>query len=187
MERNENDMSGLLTELCKLGVCKSGRRYLERTEKDFDTLVKVWRGWPEFLTEHAEKALPLLRGFLTPGDRERLADRFLFVDHTGVRTVEKTVYPVFVLGDSDVMLELPDYAVVKLYVFNNALVTVNMGERAILNIETYGNSEVRVRGAVSAKSTCYRYDDSTVSGVDEVRRAEHRRGEVFNGREMRKR
>lgn len=181
------DMSALLGRLSRLGVCRTGRRYLERTEKDFDTLVKVWRGWPDFLGEHAEEALPILRRYLTADDKICLAERHLYVDHVGMADVTGNTYPVFVVGDSDVRLTIPEYGVVKLYVFNNAHVTCDMGYRAILNIETYNTASVTLMDGCKGRSTCYCYDDSSAHGVEKTIRKEYRRGEVFNGKELKER
>lgn len=180
-------MSALLGKLSRLGVCRTGRRYLERTDKDFDTLVKVWRGWPDFLGEHAEEALPLLRRYLTATDKACLTERHLYVDQVRVAEVTESTYPVFVVGDSDVRLSIPEYGVVKLYVFNNARVTCDMGYRAILNIETYNTASVTLLGGYKGRSTCYCYDNSSAVGVEKMVRKEYRRGEVFNGKELKER
>lgn len=186
MVKTNDNISALLGELGKMGVCRSGRRYLNMTDRDFGTLVKVWRGWPEYLAEHAPAALPLLRAHLTSSDRERLAGEYLFVDYKGVVPLDKTTYPVFVLGDSDLRLVLPEFAVVKLYAFNAASVEVDMADKAILNAEAYNESGVSVREGWRGKTTCYVYDDAGAYGVERVHRGHYLRGEVFNGKEFRR-
>ena len=183
---NDN-IETLLSSLSKLGVCRTGRRYLAGTKMDFDTLVKVWRGWPEFLCEHSEEACRLLREYLTVDDRQHLADKYLFFDHKEMVRLGSTAYPVFVIGRSDVHLVVPDFAVVKLYVFNESVVTVEVGDDAILNAETYNTAMLTVTGGWRGKTLCYQYDASSVKGVERVVHKEYVRGEVFNGKEMRRR
>lgn len=183
---NNNNIETLLASLSKLGVCRTGRRYLSGTKMDFDTLVKVWRGWPEFLCEHSEEACRLLREHLTADDRLRLAMENLFFDFRGVVTLEKTVHPVFVAGDSDVHIHIPEFAAVKLYVFNNSTAYVTMHDNAILNAETYDISQLRVYEGWRGKTTCYRYDGTDVMGVERVITKEYVRGDVFNGKEPKK-
>ncbi len=180
-----NNIETLLGLLAKLGVCRTGRRYLAGTKMDFDTLVKVWRGWPEFLCEHSEEACRLLREHLTADDRIRLAKENLFFDFKGVATLENTIHPVFVSGDSDVQLHVPEYAAVKLYAFNTATAYIAMRDNAILNAETYDCSRLRVYDGWRGKTMCYRYDDSEVYGVERVVSKEYVRGDVFNGKEIR--
>ena len=182
-----NNIETLLSSLSKLGVCRTGRRYLASTKMDFDTLVKVWRGWPEFLCEHSVEVCRLLREHLTVDYRQRLAEKYLFIDQKEMVRLGSTAYPVFVIGRSDVHLVVPDFAVVKLYVFNESVVTVEVGDDAILNAETYNTSMLIVKDGWRAKTLCYQYDASTVKGVERVVRKEYVRGEVFNGREIRRR
>lgn len=181
-----NNIETLLNLLAKLGVCRTGRRYLKGTQKDFDTLVKVWRNWPEFLCEHSAEACRLLRAYLTADDCQRLVKENLFFDYRGVVPLETTVHPVFVVGDSDVQLCAPEFAVIKLYVFNGSMVTVTMADNAILNAETYDTSMLTVTGGWRGKTTCYRYDASEVRGAGRVVSKEYVRGEVFNGKERRR-
>lgn len=187
MEDNNNNIGTLLSLLSGLGVCRTGQRYLKRTPRDFDTLVKVWRGWPEFLCEHSEDACRLLRAYLTAEDRQHLAEKYLFVDHKGVMRLCATAHPVFVIGRSDVRIMLPEFAVVKLYVFNESVVTVEMGDNAILNAEAYDTSMLAVTGGWRGKTLCYQYDASDVKGVERVVPKVYVRGEVFNGKEIRMR
>lgn len=181
---NDKRMETLLGLLAKLGVCRTGRRYLKRTPQDFDTLVKVWRGWPEFLCEHSEEACRLLREYLTEEDKARLAAAYLFFDYKGMVSLESTVHPLFVVGKSDVRLRVPEFGVVKLYVFNASSVSFVMSDNAILNAETYDKSDLRVYDGWRGKTTCYRYDDSDVYGVERVVSKDYVRGEVFNGKEI---
>lgn len=184
----KNNIETLLDLLAKLGVCRTGRRWLNGTEKDFDTLVKVWQGWPEFLCEHSAEACRLLREHLTDEDKARLADRYLFFDIARTVTIERFGKPVFVVGGSDVRLTLPDFAFVKLYVFDNAVVTCELGSHAVLNLEAYNEASVTVRNSgVDCSATAYRYDNAAVYGdVDRLVSKEYKRGEVFNGKEIRR-
>ena len=187
MNGKENNMETLLDLLARLGVCRTGRRWLNGTEKDFDTLVKVWQGWPEFLCEHSEQACRLLREYLTEEDKAKLADRYLFFDTARTATIGRFDKPVFLAGNSDVRLTLPDFAAVKLYVFDNAKVTCDLGNHAVLNLEAYNEASVTVLGnGNGCRTTAWRYDNAAVYGADRLVNKEYRRGQVFNGKETRR-
>lgn len=178
----ENNIKKLLEQLGGVGVCETGKRYLGGTKKDFQTLVKVWRGWPEYLYEHSEIALKFLRRFLTPDDMQRLSEESLFVDYAGEKMLNNT-NPVFIIGDSDVKLSMKNYAVAKIYLFGAAKVEVRVSEKAIVNIEAFNDSSVVVNNEAHGRCTVYQYDRAAVQGNAVIVKKQYVRGEVFNGRD----
>lgn len=180
----KDNISKLLECLAKTGVCQTGRRYLNSTGKDFETLIKVWRGWPEYWYEHSEPTIKTMRQLLTKEDKQALAKEFLFVDFEGEVTLNNhTTAPIFVVGNSNVIFNAPHYKVAKLYLFNEAKVVFNIPENSILNIEMFDSSQLHVNNQ-TGKCTVYKYDQSTVSGHACIIEKEYIRGEIFNGKEI---
>lgn len=89
--------SELLLGLSREGVCSAGRRWLSSRVMDFDCLVHVWRRWPEYLYEHYEYAVGLLRS-MDDSFRERLSREFLFVDYSGSYDLSSYEHPIFLFG-----------------------------------------------------------------------------------------
>lgn len=180
----EDNIKRLLERLGNIGVCKTGQRYLSGTSQDFNTLVKVWRGWPEYFYEHSDIALKFMRDYLTGEDKIKLANENLFVDYSGLITAPSET-PVFVIGCSNIEINSDDYTVLKIYAFNNSSVEVNMSKNVIANIEAWNNSSITVNNAERGRCTVYQYDGAIVIGDARIVRRQYKRGEVFNGREMR--
>nr|DAU07296.1 MAG TPA: hypothetical protein [Caudoviricetes sp.] len=179
-----NNINRLLECLAKTGVCQTGKRYLNGTNKDLETLIKVWRGWPEYWYEHSEATIKLLRMFLTDQDKKTLAENFLFVDFFGeFRLNREFSEPIFIVGSSNVVINMPAYMVGKSYLFNEAKAMFNVSENAIFNIETFDTSHIEINNP-QGKCTIYRYDQSIVSGTARVIDKEYIRGNVFNGKEF---
>lgn len=180
----KNNIYKLLECLAETGVCQTGRRYLNGTNKDLETLVKVWRGWPEYWYEHSEATIKLLRSFLTDEDKRALAGKFLFIDFSGeVRLDRGFSEPIFIVGNSDIIVNMPAYMVGKSYLFNNAKAIFNVSDNAIFNIETFDTTHVKINNP-QGKCTIYRYDQSIVSGTARIINREYIRGDVFNGNEF---
>lgn len=172
----------LLGCLAKNGVCPAGQRYLNGTRKDMATLVRVWRGWPEYLYEHSALALALFRRYLDDDDRSYLARESIFLDFSGTVTLGGTT-PVFFTGDSEATITMDGFATAKIYLFNNSRVTIRCNKNALLNIETFDDSRLDIVDGENGECVVYQYDSSTVGGVARIKRKEYIRGEVFNGNE----
>ena len=147
--------------------------------------LKIY-SYPEYLYEHSEYALGLFRKYLTEQDIEYLATEHLFID--GKVTVEINLdncsVPVFFLGESNCAVRVRDYGVAKIYAFNKSRLNITCTDRAIANVESFGNSDIYAHNDGTSKCTVYSYDNSSVSGNAHIIRKEYRRGEVFNGKEM---
>ena len=77
------NIKALLDVLSKVGVCETGKRYLNGTDKDINVLIKVWKGWAEYLYEHSDFACKVLRKYLTEEDKKTLECESLFLDKVG--------------------------------------------------------------------------------------------------------
>ena len=92
-------ITSLLDRLVKKGVCKTGKRYLKTTKKDFQTLVKVWKGWPEYFCEHSKTIVEVLRGSLDEEAKKALQNNNIYFDFEGeVKLNSDTA--VFFVGSS---------------------------------------------------------------------------------------
>lgn len=179
----DDNIKKLLEQLGSIGICPTGQRYLNGTKKDFHTLVKVWRGWPEYLYEHSGVALKFLRNLLTPADMQRLANESLFVDFKGEKMLNNT-HPVFVMGNSDVTFTMNSYAVIQAYLFNGAKATFNMSKNVILTVEAFDDTRVAINHTELGKCTVYQYDHAAVQGNAAIVKKQYVRGKVFNGQEI---
>ena len=170
--------SELLLSLSREGVCSAGRRWLSLRSMDFDCLVHVWRRWPEYLYEHYEYAVGLLRSM---GDdfRARLAGERLFVDYSGVYELSSCRYPIFLLGDSSIELRFCSFSTVKIYCFGNSSLRVIGDDSCRINVELFGSSRLDVSGGCIP--VVWGYDRSSVSGPCDLRPSRYERGDVFNG------
>ena len=79
----EKKITRLLDKLVKRGVCQTGKRYLNTTQKDFSTLVKVWKNWPEYFCEHSKVIVEVLRDSLDAETKEALRAKNIFFDFVG--------------------------------------------------------------------------------------------------------
>lgn len=176
----------LIEELSYIGVCGTGLRWLNGKKKDIALLIKVWRQWPEYLYEHSEYALGLFRKHLTEQDIEHLATEHLFIDGKGTVEInlDNCSVPAFFLGESNCAVRVSDYGVAKIYAFNKSRLNITCTDRAIANVESFGDSDIYAHNDGTSKCTVYSYDNSSVSGNAHIIRKEYRRGEVFNGKEM---
>ena len=177
------DYSKLLNLLASTGVCKTGKRYLKGTDKGFDTLVKVMKGWPEYLYEHSEVAIDLLRKYIDNEDRSKLEKEGIYIDVVSakLKTVKNNQTPIFILGNSTITLEGLDNQVIKVYVFNNSDVMILGGEGTFIDVEAWNNSHVELH---TEKGVAYCYDSATIETEARCVRKQYDRGEVFNGKEL---
>jgi hypothetical protein len=176
-------IKNMLDELAACGVCQTGKRYLKGTPCDLNTLIKVCKGWPEYLYEHSNYALPLFRKYLNESDKRILAGQSLYVDYKGQAEVNQSSR-VFFMGDSKADLYTNDYAVSTIYLFNKSHVSLYPGNNSILVVEAFDDSNIDVMSGMNVKVTVYRHDRSKAVGVAKIISKEYKRGEVFNGREV---
>lgn len=180
------DAERLFKELADLGVCASGRRLWRQSSRDEDMIIKVWKRWPEYWVEHSDKALDIVRRyFSSTEDLHRLEDNYIYLDRNTNAEIGSTDV-VFIVGDSDMEINVKDWAVVKVYCFNTSKLRISCGFHAYVNIECYDNSRLTVD---SNKGCCtvYAYDDSRIDGDlhhVSISRVKAQRGEVFNGKDI---
>lgn len=182
-----NTIQTLLASLASTGVCQTGKRYLQGTPQDLEVLIKVWRRWPEYWSEHSSFAIEMLRKFLNEDTKQYLAQKNLFFDFAGHADLDmKDATPVFVVGDSNVTLTTKDYGVAKIYLFNNARVSIACGKKSVVFVEAYDDTQFCVSKNNDSEICVYQYDMSVVVGDAKIKKCEHIRGEVFNGQETEK-
>ena len=180
MKKNAKD---LLETLVKVGVCEAGQRYLNTINKDLGTCINLAKKYPEYFYEHSGFALQEFRKFINKPIRKELEAKNLYVDHYG--PVELQSDPgVFFMGDSDAIVSIKDWSIVKIYLFNEAKIKVNAGPNSFASIEAWNSSKVSVERSENAKIIIYQYDNSEASGNATIHKKEYVRGEIFNGRPM---
>lgn len=173
----------LLETAAQTGVCGTGKRYLDTHEKDVHTLVKVIKGWPEYFYEHSETVIDTIRENLDQQTRDHLEFNNIFVDHQGEAQIDWSDTAVYFMGNSDVTVRMKEFAVLKIYVFNKAKVTIYPAANAIIDIEAWNDSAVIIHQEETAKATLYLYDEAQGTGSATIRRKAYKRDQVFNGRE----
>lgn len=171
----------LLNTLVKKGVCKTGKRYLKTTNKNFDVFIRVMKGWPEYLYEHSQEAVKQCRKFIEIDDKKELTSKGVFLDSKGVYEVKNHMSPIFVLGDSNVVLEVPNFETIKVYVFNNSTANIRAKENSYIDVEVWDNSHVQT---LSNKVVAYVYDKGSVEGPVKKYKKTYEKGKVFNGKEV---
>lgn len=180
----QKEITSLLEKLVRKGVCQTGKRYLNTTKKDFSTLVKVWKGWPEYFCEHSKTIVEVLRGSLDAEALAALRGNNIYFDFEGeVKLNSDTA--VFFVGDTKANVETLPLAMVKIYLFNEAEVKLLCNENSYTNIEAYDKTKLQVTNNSFITPAVYSYDSSEVEviGVATVHSSEYKRGEVFNGKE----
>ena len=175
----------LLEKLVKKGVCKTGKRYLSTTKKDFDTLVKVWKGWPEYFCEHSQTIVEVLRSTLDGETKKALRAKNIFFDFKGDVKLDSDT-AVFFVGNSKAEVELNTLAMVKIYLFNEAEVDITCRENSYANIEAYDTTKLQITNESFITSAVYSYDRSEVeiAGKANLFNKEYKRGQIFNGKEI---
>ena len=173
----------LLQQLSKIGVCKSGQRYLKTTKQDTDVLIKVWKKWPEYFCEHAEGVTSIIRSMLTHEIDEQLTRNNIYVDFVGSAETDSD-NAIFFVGNCKSKINVKAWAVCKIYLYNKSHVTIEAGSNAVIFVEAYNNAYVEIKGDKTVKSSVYMYDSTVSVGFAKVTKEQYMRGQVFNGREM---
>jgi hypothetical protein len=176
------NIKALLDVLSKVGVCETGKRYLNGTAKDINVLIKVWKGWAEYLYEHSDFACKVLRKYLTEEDKKTLECESLFLDKVG-RPNEFLKTPIFLVGDCDIEIDISPISFYKIYLFNKSKAKIHCGYDSIMDIEAFDESHVSIDGDTH-RCTVYKYDKSTIEGSCKIKEKEYIRGAVFNGEEI---
>jgi hypothetical protein len=172
----------ILEAAAKNGVCNTGKRYLKRTPRDTATLIKLMKAWPEYIEEHSQEALELLRHNITDELQNQLREANIFLDFKGAPTLTSDT-AVMLLGDTRVDLTTDPFAVVKIYAFHESKAIIAPGDNAIIDVEAWNDSSIGVIKNTSANTTGRQYDNAQIIGADQLIKADHKRGEVFNGKE----
>ena len=167
--------------LVRTGVCKTGKRYLKGADKNFDTLVKVMKGWPEYLYEHSEVAIKLFRKYIDEEGKHELAKNGVFFDFEGCKAIKSDLSPIFIVGRSNVNLAVLENETVKAYVFNDSVVNLLGKDSTFIDLEAWNGSRVELR---SGKGIAYSYDNATIKTDMRVVRKQYNRGEIFDGKEL---
>lgn len=178
-----DNIEGLLEEFSHHGVCSTGQRWLRGQKKDMDTLVHVWRRWPEYLFEHYDFAINLLRNMLSEDDIEKLASKKLFVDKNAEIEACAEEEPIFVVGKSNVTIHFSSYGTSRIYCYGECTLRVIGDSTTITMIDACNHSIVIVEGSIHP--TVFAYDESNVEGNAKVVRKNKERGNVFNGKVLR--
>lgn len=174
----------ILEDLSDCGVCQTGKRYLQGTQKDLATLVKVWKGWPEYFYEHSAYALQVMRKHMDEKLRHQLAGELLFVDFKGEAIIGNGDEQVYFIGDSHVDVRVDDFTVGTIYLFNEANVTLRAGINVFLTVEAFDDSCLNIAGGEKGRIMVYKYDRSKITGTARIKPKEYIRGKVFNGKEI---
>lgn len=178
-----NNIEKLLEELSNHGVCETGKRWLRGQRKDMETLVHVWRRWPEYFMEHYDFALDVMRRHLTETDKEVLANNRLYIDeHFIVSGMQFPGEPVFLLGDSDITMCFEQFGTARFYLFGKSNLKVIGDSTTLLTIDMFGESALIIDG--NMKPLVHRYNGNEVNGFADIKDKTYCKGEVFNGKEM---
>lgn len=170
-----------------IGVCATGKRYMDKEQKDLEFLAKIWKQWPEYLIEHSQKTVPILRSYLSIEDKANLLKQNIFFDFKGSKIIDIKSDTVFVCGDSECLIELHEWSVMKVYIFDHSKVKIICPDKSIVNIECYNESQIDVESKGNASIVIFQHDLSVVKAENaKIIEKECKRGEVFNGKEMTK-
>lgn len=170
----------ILTELAKTGVCNAGLRYLDSTDKSVDVLIKVWKRWPEYFCEHSCLATNTIRTMANDELLSRFAENNLYIDSRGEVALDSDV-AVFFVGKSKSTIKTLPNSIIKIYVYNESDIEIEIGVGSKVNIEAYDASKVLVSNGTTENSKVYQYDDSFISCGGTVVKKKYMRGDVFNG------
>jgi len=178
----EKNAKTILELAAKTGVCRTGRRYLKSTPKDTDTLIKILKGWPEYLQEHGDLAVKILRENMDADIDQRLRQSNIFLDFEGKATIDNDT-AVMLLGKSNVSITTKPFAVCKIYLFNDSISVITPGDNSIVDVETWHHSSAGITVNATAKTIGRQYDGTQIIGAGSTTTEHHARGEVFNGKE----
>lgn len=171
----------LLNMLVRTGVCKTGKRYLKGTDKDFETLVKVMKGWPEYLYEHSEVAINLFRKYIDEEGKQALAENGIYFDFDGCKAIKNDLSPIFIVGESNMNIAALENETVKVYIFNDSKVNLLGKDSTFIDLEAWNDSRVELS---SGKGIAYSYDNATIKTDMRVVKKQYKRGAIFNGKEI---
>lgn len=165
-----------------IGICETGKRYLDKEKKDIYLLIKVWKRWPEYLIEHSTQVVDIFRQYLTENDKLKLEESNIYFDSIANNIIDSDT--VFISGTSKIDLEIKDWAVVKIYLFDNSNLNLMCGENSIVNIECYNDAHIEIESKENSRIVVFQNDQSTVvSDKAKIVKKTYKRGEVFNGSE----
>lgn len=168
-----------------IGICETGKRYLDKDKKNIGFLIKVWKRWPEYLIEHSTQVEDIFREYLSENDKLKLEESNIYFDSSANTIIDSDT--VFVSGSSNIDIEVKDWAVVKLYLFDESRLKLLCGENSIVNIECYNESQIDVESKGNSSIVIFQHDQSAVKAENaNIIKKECERGEVFNGKEMAK-
>lgn len=176
----------LFAILSKMGICETGRRYWKMSPKNLETIIKAWKEWPEFIAEHGNDALLVLRKYITSEDDIRLmASKNIYLDTIISDKIISSDTNVSICGKTTGTIITEDYSVVKIYAYHSSNINVICGKNAIVSVESYHNSAVNIEGCTNNKMFLEMYHNSNITnniGAN-VQKKQYIAGEVFNGKE----
>lgn len=172
----------ILETAAQTGVCRTGKRYLKQTPKDTSTLIKLMKAWPEYIQEHPDSALAIVRENMTDDLQAQLVAANIFIDYQGEATIGSDT-AVMLLGATRVDLNTEPFAVIKIYAFHTSKAVITPADNAIIDVEAWNDSSIGVIKNTSANTTGRQYDNAQIIGADQLIKVDHKRGEVFNGKE----
>lgn len=172
----------ILETAAQTGVCRTGKRYLKQTPKDASTLIKLMKAWPEYIQEHPDSALAIVRENMTDDLQAQLVAANIFIDYQGEATIGSDT-AVMLLGATRVDLNTEPFAVIKIYAFHTSKAVITPADNAIIDVEAWNDSSIGVIKNTSANTTGRQYDNAQIIGADQLIKVDHKRGEVFNGKE----
>lgn len=173
----------ILETAARDGVCQTGKRYLKQTPKDTSTLIKLMKAWPEYVQEHPDSALDIIRQNMDDDLQAQLTAANIFIDYHGSATIGSDT-AVIVMGDSSIKIDTVSFAVTKIYCFNNSRASITPGDSSIIDLEAWNRSQVIISENESAITTAHVYDQAEVVGVNKINKKEYQRGQIFNGKEI---
>jgi hypothetical protein len=172
----------ILEAAAQTGVCRTGKRYLKQTPKDTSTLIKLMKAWPEYIQEHPDSALAIFRENMTDDLQAQLVAANIFIDYQGEATIGSDT-AVMLIGATRMDLNTEPFAVIKIYAFHTSKAVITPADNAIIDVEAWNDSSIGVIKNTSANTTGRQYDNAQIIGADQLIKVDHKRGEVFNGKE----
>lgn len=162
MKTSYYSIDNLFSKLTE-SACQQGKEYLSSMPRKVDTLVDACRRWPEYLYEQSEFAISLLRKYLGLHDLQFLTKHALYIDYQDEIKNAK-LSRIFFLGKSKCSINIADYAVSTLYLFNESDVIIYPGSHSIIAVEAHDNSRLRIEKGENAVVNAYKYDNSIITG-----------------------
>ena len=173
----------ILETAVQTGVCNTGKRYLKRTPRDAATLIKLMKAWPEYIQEHPDIALDIIRENMNDELRSQLIADNIFVDYRGEATIGSDT-AIMLLGDSNLDVIIETFAVAKIYAFHQSRAIITPGDSSIIDVEAYNDTNIGIIKNASAKTTGRQYDNARIVGAHHLINAEYTRTELLNGKKI---